>query len=190
MGSVIRVDATKHLALLLNQDKKALTSDDESDHGEGKWSGGYVVRVVSWRSEELNQLLRDVDDLAVLLRYKEPGERGRGAQVRDRYRVYDFPEKGRRAVPFTFPRNCYNERWVDALSPRRRAIFEEECGEPISLTIDPSVKRSVNRSSASWRPQTDTLHLQTHYGSSVRSALCVVYACCSPSGGCLGASGQ
>lgn len=103
------------------------------------YTGGYVVQPLDWRSDLLNQLIMDIDDMAILLRYDTLGVRGRGALVRPRFRLEGL-ERVIRDVPYTFPRNCYHDRWINALSPKRRAAFERQCGAPVNLVLDPAIK--------------------------------------------------
>lgn len=116
-----------------------ITSDDETDHGEGYDSGGYLVLVVFWRSDEFNRFIMNIDDLSVLHRYKPNKVRGPGAAGRLRIRIACFGGGSTSEIPFDLPRNCYNSEWVDSLDTETRADFESQCGEPMSLAFDADV---------------------------------------------------
>lgn len=122
------------------------TSDDETDHGEWRRTGGFIVRFVDWRSMELTQFLMDLDDLATLDRYHpDTKTRGRGNIVRHRLRVEGLP--GSDSVfnwtepPVDLPSNCYSATWVQSLCEGDRLNLIANAKPPISLTIDQFIKR-------------------------------------------------
>lgn len=117
-----------------------VTSDDESDHGEDRFSGGYAVRFLPWRSDEFLQLLMDVDDLVTLNRYDRRDGIGPGSRGRCRYRIAGFMDQRHRTIPYNLPRNCYNLDWVNALTREERARWEKQCEPPMSLAMDAYIK--------------------------------------------------
>lgn len=131
---------------LLERVVPSATSDDETDHGEGTWTGGFLVRLVEWRSMELLQLLMDLDDLATIDRYNpDTASRGRGNLVRHRLRIAGLPQTesvlNQSEPPFDLPMNCYSVAWVQTLCEDDRARLIADAQPAIDLSIDPTLKK-------------------------------------------------
>ncbi len=103
-------------------------SGDESDHSGGHRR--YVVRKLNWRSDEVTDVLRVLDALALVSHWTRDGRPrpGKFPHVRiDSNRV----EK-RDPVP-NLPRNFYRPEWIKTLDKYERRKLHRR--KPIELTL-------------------------------------------------------
>lgn len=131
---------------LLRNSVVAATSDNETDHGEGKQTRGFLVHWIGWRLLEYLQLLMDLDDLATLDRYNPNTKRqGQGSVVRQRFWILGLPVTqsllNQSNPPWDLLINCYNEDWARLLCKEDYQTLITNVKPAIQLMINSSLKR-------------------------------------------------
>jgi hypothetical protein len=114
-------------------------SGDESEHAAGELR--YVIRKPAWRSEQVTQLLRILDALALVPHWTADGRPRAGQFPHERIdsdRVETRPSNY--AVP-NLPRNFYRPEYLSSLDKFERRNLE--IGKPVDLTLPSHVLRCV-----------------------------------------------
>ena len=129
-------DTCDHFKPALQQLSRGGMSEDESDHG-GECGASQARRFkivkVQWRSVEVLKWLRTMDLIYTGTKINEDRTMGPGNQFRQRYpsalENIGCPIKG-------LPRNFYDERWLRALSPRRREELRIQPDIDINFSVE------------------------------------------------------
>lgn len=121
------------------------TSEDESEHysSDDDRRRTYWIIPLEWRSKELIELLRVLDDLHLISRLKDAGKQMQGNLPR--YRKLRPSARGdpkARAV-VGLPRNFYDAEWLNNLSDWERRKLRIRDDVHINLSIPSEAKEYV-----------------------------------------------
>ncbi|KAI0291477.1 hypothetical protein BC826DRAFT_955745 [Russula brevipes] len=121
-------------------------SGDESDHSGGHRR--YVIRKISWRSDEVTSVLRVLDALALVAHWSRDGRPRPGKFPHAR--IASDRTENREPVR-NLPRNFYRSDWLDALDKYERR--ELNIGAPIELALPSRVLSLAHRYKNASDPQ-------------------------------------
>jgi hypothetical protein len=113
-------------------------SGDESDHASGHRR--YVVRKLNWRSNEITNVLRVLDALALVFHWTGNGRPKPGKFPHVRIDSDRLETPGREAVR-NLPRNFYNSNWLETLDKYERQALD--MGKPVELAVSSRLLRCV-----------------------------------------------
>jgi hypothetical protein len=109
-------------------------SGDESDHGGGHWR--YVIRKLNWRSDEVTNVLRVLDALALVSHWTGDGRPRPGKFPH--VRIHSDRIETREPI-CNLPRNFYRSDWLNTLDKYERRKLN--MGKPVDLTLPSRVLR-------------------------------------------------
>lgn len=118
----------EHHVALFNRLRVRDMSDDESDDITSPGRKIYRITRAKWQSRVLRAFVRGLD--AKYLELREDASRSGRWWITPRIRV-EHPEASRPAqdpppAPIGLWRNCYDQDWLDSLSPSERAALQVE----------------------------------------------------------------
>ncbi|KAI0288346.1 hypothetical protein BC826DRAFT_1107756 [Russula brevipes] len=126
----------------LSQMSRAVLSDDESDHENGRHVGQsrYAIVKEAWRSDELIVWLRMMDLLACGEKWDNRNVARRGN--RRRLRAHSTRSKDGVAVS-GLPENCYNPGWLTTLQAYERKMLKVK--PPMNMQFSDEERRRAAR---------------------------------------------
>ena len=111
-------------------------SGDESDHAGGHRR--YVIRKLNWRSDEVTNILRVLDALALVSHWTSDGRPRPGKFPH--VRIHSDRVETREPV-YNLPRNFYRSDWLNTLD--KYECRDLNMGKPVDLTLPSRVLRYV-----------------------------------------------
>jgi hypothetical protein len=128
----------------MSEDESDHGGEDASDQGQGEDRADHVpesrpkkrrykILKVQWRSMEVAKWLRTMDLIYGGTKINEDGTATRGNEFRKRY-PSDEMQIGRPIMGL--PRNFYDARWLQELSPEQLVVLDVQPEIDINFTID------------------------------------------------------